>query len=305
MQEYTMDKNINIKIKNMNQINFFEKYLKAERNFSIHTLRAYIKDIYDFVLFVQIKKLNFQKIDKYFIRKFIEELNNKKLSTATIARKIASLRAFYKFLLINNVLTKNPMNDIHGHKKGKKIPLFLTESEMQMFFNLKDIKLRDKAIIEFLYSSGLRIEELVNLNIKDIDFISNIATIIGKGNKERIVPIGNNCLLTIKGYIDERKNLGLPHDVKSPIFINNHAKRLNQRTARRIVKKWFIKTGLLKNVSPHTLRHTFATHMLDRGCDLRSVQEILGHKNLSTTQIYTHVTIESLKKIYNRAHPRK
>lgn len=300
-----MDKNINIKIKNMNQINFFEKYLKAERNFSIHTLRAYIKDIYDFVLFVQIKKLNFQKIDKYFIRKFIEELNNKKLSTATIARKIASLRAFYKFLLINNVLTKNPMNDIHGHKKGKKIPLFLTESEMQMFFNLKDIKLRDKAIIEFLYSSGLRIEELVNLNIKDIDFISNIATIIGKGNKERIVPIGNNCLLTIKGYIDERKNLGLPHDVKSPIFINNHAKRLNQRTARRIVKKWFIKTGLLKNVSPHTLRHTFATHMLDRGCDLRSVQEILGHKNLSTTQIYTHVTIESLKKIYNRAHPRK
>jgi integrase/recombinase XerC len=306
MQEYTMDQNAKFtETENKSQIDSFEKYLKAERNFSAHTLKAYIKDTGDFALFIQQKDLSFSKIGKYLIRKFMEELNNKKLSKATLSRKFASLRTFYKFLLINNILTKSPIENIPGPKKDKKIPLFLTESEIQMFFDLEGVKLRDKAIIEFLYSSGLRIEELMSLDIKDIDFISNIVTVTGKGNKERIVPIGDKCLIEIKNYIEERKRLGLPYNAKSPVFLSDHAKRLEQRTARRIVNRWFIKTGLLKKVNPHTLRHTFATHILDRGCDLRTVQEMLGHKNLSTTQIYTHVTIESLKRIYKKAHPRK
>ncbi|MDR2676712.1 MAG: tyrosine recombinase [Endomicrobium sp.] len=300
-----MDQNTELTTEDEYRIISFKRYLKAERNFSIHTLRAYMKDIHDFILFVQKGGLDFTKINKYSIRKFIEEVNNRNLSRATIARKFAALRTFYKFLMINNIIIKNPVENMPGQKKCKKIPLFLTESEMQMFFNLDNVKLRDKAIIELLYSSGLRIEELINLDIGDIDFTSNVIKVIGKGNKERIVPIGDSCLFTIKNYIDERKDSGLPYNVKSPVFLSNHILRLGQRTARRIVKKWFFKAGIAKNISPHILRHTFATHMIDRGCDLRSVQEMLGHKNLSTTQIYTHVTIESLKKVYEKTHPRK
>jgi integrase/recombinase XerC len=145
---------------------------------------------------------------------------------------------------------------------------------------------------------------LVSLDLKNIDFISNIVTVTGKRNKERIVPIGDICLYSIKDYINERHNLGLTCDMRSPVFLSDHAKRLGQRTARRILHRHFVKAGFTKKVSPHTLRHTFATHILDRGCDLRSVQEMLGHKSLSSTQIYTHVTIESLKKVYKETHPR-
>lgn len=197
------------------------------------------------------------------------------------------------------------MQNMRGIKKDKKIPLFLTESEMQQLLNLENIKLRDRAMIEILYSCGLRIEELMNLNIKDIDFISNIIIVSGKGRKERIVPAGMKCIEAVKNYLEERCNKGQPYNIESPVFLSKTNKRLNQRTARRVIHKLYIKAGILKKASPHTLRHTFATHILDRGGDIRSVQEMLGHKNLSTTQIYTHVTIESLKRIYKNAHPRK
>ncbi|MDR1926775.1 MAG: tyrosine recombinase XerC [Endomicrobium sp.] len=295
----------NLKEENKKQIDSFKKYLQAERNFSKHTLRAYLKDIFDFLFFLQCRRqLNFSAAEKHNIREFLEELNNRNLSKTTIARKIASLRTFYKFLMINGIIKKNPVENISSPKKSKKVPSFLTETEMQALFALPDIKLRDITMLELLYSCGLRIEELMNLNLNNIDFISNIVTVRGKGNKERIVPVGNQCLNAIRKYINERRATGLPYDIKSPVFLSDHIKRLSQRTARRILHRWFIKAGLTKKVSPHTLRHTFATHMLDRGCDLRSVQEMLGHKNLSTTQIYTHVTIESLKKIYQKAHPR-
>jgi integrase/recombinase XerC len=282
----------------------FEKYLKAEKNFSNHTLRAYLKDIFNFAIFLQNKQKKFIDANKHNIREFIESLNKKNISKTTIARKFSTLRTFYKFLIINNILNKSPIESMSAPKKDKKVPLFLTENEMQSLLSIKNIKLRDKAMIELLYSCGLRIEELMSLNIHNIDFISNTLIIRGKGNKERIVPVGNKCLNAIMEYINERQAYGLPYDIKSPLFLNKHLNRLDQRTARRILHKYFIIAGLTKKVSPHTLRHTFATHILDRGCDLRSVQEMLGHKNLSTTQIYTHVTIESLKKVYQKAHPR-
>jgi integrase/recombinase XerC len=287
-----------------NRLDFFAKYLKAERNFSPHTLRAYLRDIFDLALFLQKKKLKFCDVGKCDIREFLEELNKKRLSKATLARKFATLRTFYKFLIINNIIKKNPIENMSCPKKDKKVPSFLTENEMQRLFNLSDIKLRDRAMIELLYSCGLRIEELLSLDLKNIDFISNTVIVTGKGNKERVVPVGNQALDIIREYISERHDQNLPYDIKSPVFLNEHLKRLDQRTARRILHRWFVKAGLAKKVSPHTLRHTFATHILDRGCDLRSVQEMLGHKNLSTTQIYTHVTIESLKKVYQKAHPR-
>jgi integrase/recombinase XerC len=282
----------------------FEKYLKAEKNFSSHTLRAYLKDIFDFVLLLQNKQKNFLDTDKHDIREFLENLSKKNISKTTIGRKFSSLRSFYKFLIINNKVEKNPLATMNAPKKDKKVPLFLTENEMQSLFDIKDITLRDKAMIELLYSCGLRIEELMSLNINNIDFISNTVTIKGKGNKERIVPVGNTCLNSIREYLNQHRTNKLPYNIESPLFLNKHLNRLDQRTARRILHKYFIKAGFKKKVSPHTLRHTFATHLLDRGCDLRSVQEMLGHKNLSTTQIYTHVTIESLKKIYQQAHPR-
>ncbi|MDR1511758.1 MAG: tyrosine recombinase XerC [Endomicrobium sp.] len=291
-----------IEIKNIKYS--FEKYLAAERNFSSHTLRAYARDVFDFDFFLQKKRLTFLNTDKHNIREFLEDLNSKKLSKATIARKFTVLRSFYKFLIINDIIKKNPMEGMKGPKKDKKIPLFLTVDEIQKLLNLSNIKLRDKAVIELLYSCGLRIEELTSLNIKNIDFMSNTIIVMGKGKKERIVPAGNTCLNAIRNYINERRSLGFSCNIESPIFLNNNAKRLNQRTARRILHKLSLRAGIKKNVSPHTLRHTFATHILDNGCDIRSVQEMLGHKNLSTTQIYTHVTIESLKKVYNKTHPR-
>jgi integrase/recombinase XerC len=282
----------------------FEKYLEAEKNFSSHTLRAYLKDILDFAIFLKNKQKNLIDTNKHDIREFLEILNTKSISKAAIARKFSTLRTFYKFLMINDIVAKNPLEAMSAPKKDKKVPLFLTENEMQSLLNIKDIKLQDKAMIELLYSCGLRIEELMNLNINNIDFISNTIIVKGKGNKERIVPVGNKCLNAVMEYLTQRRANKLPYDMQSPLFLNKHLNRLDQRTARRILHKHFIKAGLTKKVSPHTLRHTFATHILDRGCDLRSVQEMLGHKNLSTTQIYTHVTIESLKKIYKKTHPR-
>ncbi|MDR1720981.1 MAG: tyrosine recombinase XerC [Endomicrobium sp.] len=282
----------------------FEKYLSVERNFSPHTLRAYAKDLRDFEFFLQKKQSNFLYASKHDIRRFLKELNGKKLSKVTAARKLTALRTFYKFLTINGFVNKSPLEDMQGPKKDKRVPAFLTEKEIQKILNLSDINLRDKAMIELLYSSGLRIEELASLNLKNIDFISNAVTVTGKRNKERIAPVGETCLSAIRDYISERHRLSLPCGIESPLFLNNQAKRLCQRIARRIVHNLSIKAGVIKKVSPHTLRHTFATHILDNGCDLRSVQEMLGHKNLSTTQIYTHVTIESLKKVYQKAHPR-
>ncbi|MDR1195209.1 MAG: tyrosine recombinase [Endomicrobium sp.] len=286
------------------KINSFGKYLKAERNFSAHTLRAYVADISDFAYYCHIKSLDFAQTDKYTLREYFELLNQKKLSKTTLNRKFAVLRTFYKFLIINNVIERSPLENMSGPKKEKKVPEFLTEEEMQNLFSLPGTKLRDRAIIEILYSCGLRIEELMSLDIKNIDFFANAITVHGKGGKERVVPAGGKCLAVMMDYIKERRAMGLGAEIHSPAFLGYRGKRLEQRTARRALHAWFIRAGINKKVSPHTLRHTFATHILDRGCDLRSVQEMLGHKNLSTTQIYTHVTIESLRKVYEKSHPR-
>ncbi|MDR1104188.1 MAG: tyrosine recombinase [Endomicrobium sp.] len=290
---------------NSEQIDSFVKYLKGERNFSKHTLRAYTRDVLDFAVFLKNKEILLSNASKYDVRAFFEEISNKELSKAALSRKFTTLRTFYKFLIINKVIKQSPMQNMSGMKKDKKVPLFLTETEMQRLLSLENVKLRDRSMIEFLYSCGLRIEELMSLNIKNVDFISNTVAVVGKGSKERIVPIGNKCIEAILNYIKERRKAGFPYDINSPMFLNDRATRMDQRTARRIVHRLFIKADILKKASPHTLRHTFATHILDRGCDIRSLQELLGHKNLSTTQIYTHVTIESLKKIYKKTHPRK
>jgi integrase/recombinase XerC len=281
------------------------KYLKAERNFSNNTLRAYKTDIEDFISFLKEENgASFSDADKILLRKYMALLSEKKLGKSTLARKMSSLRAFYKFLTLNEFVEISPLENMSAPKKDKRMPAFLTEEEIRNLFGIPDLPLRDRAMLEILYSCGLRIEELVSLDISDIDFFGNTITVFGKGSKERIIPAGEPALEAMNDYIEERRRRKLPANDNSPAFLNVRVKRLDQRSARRILHNWFIKAGFAKKVSPHTLRHTFATHILDRGCDLRSVQEMLGHKNLVTTQVYTHVTVESLKKVYEKAHPR-
>ncbi len=287
------------------EIEQFIKYLIAERNYSDNTARAYSIDMYEFANFVKKNKnVDLTKCDRSIIRDYLAGLYNKNLKKSSIIRKLAVLKSFYKFLVITSVIDINPTASMATPKKDKRIPVFITEQEITKLFDLPDIDLRDRAMLELLYSSGVRIEELVSRNLKDIDLFSGMLTVFGKGSKERRVPVGNKCLIAIKNYIDERRSKGLDCSMNSPMFLNVYGKRITSRGARKVLHNWFIKAGLTKKVSPHTLRHTFATHLLDHGCDIRSVQDMLGHKNLSTTQIYTHVTLESLRKVYNSAHPR-
>ena len=290
------------KIKEIEQ---FIQYLIAERNYSANTARAYSIDMYDFANFIKKNKnIELIKCDKNIIRDYLAGLYNKNLKKSSIIRKLAVLKSFYKFLVIASVIEVNPTVSMSTPKKDKRIPVFITEQEISKLFDLPDIDLRDRAMLELLYSSGIRIEELVSRNLKDINLFSGTLKVFGKGSKEREVPVGDKCLVAIKNYIDERRSKGFDCSINSPMFLNVYGKRITSRGARKVLHNWFIKAGIVKKVSPHTLRHTFATHLLDHGCDIRSVQQMLGHKNLSTTQIYTHVTLESLRKVYNSAHPR-
>lgn len=290
------------KIKEIEQ---FIQYLTAERNYSLHTARAYSIDMYEFADFIKkTKNITLINCGKNIIRDYLAGLYNRNLKKSSIIRKLAVLKSFYKFLVIMSVIEVNPTISMSTPKKDKRIPVFITETEIANLFDLPDIDLRDRAMIELLYSSGIRIEELVNVNLKDVDLLSGSVKVFGKGASERIVPVGDKCLYAIKRYIDDRRAKGQNCSVNAPMFLNKFGKRITSRGARKVLHNWFIKAGLMKKVSPHTLRHTFATHLLDNGCDIRSVQQMLGHKNLSTTQIYTHVTLESLRKVYNKTHPR-
>ena len=291
-------------MESVKEIEQFIQYLIAEKNYSQLTAKAYNVDMFDFYDFIKQKNIELINCTKNIIREYLATLYNKNLKRASIIRKFAVLKSFYKFLIVIDAIKTNPTTSMSTPKKDKRIPLFLTEQEIKNLLNLPNIDLRDKAMLELLYSSGIRIEEMVSINLKDVDFMSANIKILGKGAKERIVPVGDICLFAIKNYLDERINKGLNYSINSPLFLNKYGNRITQRGARKILHSWFIKSSITKKVSPHTLRHTFATHLLDNGCDINSVQQMLGHKNLSTTQIYTHVTLESLRKIYNKAHPR-
>ncbi len=287
------------------EIERFVRYLIAELNYSDNTAKAYSVDMYEFASFIKkTKNIELTKCKKNEIRDYLAYLYNKNLKKSSIIRKLAVLKSFYKFLVITDAITANPTTSISTPKKDKRIPVFLTEQEILKLFDTPDIDLRDRAILELLYSSGIRIEELININVRDIDFIAGYVKVFGKGAVERLAPVGDRCLSAIRKYMNEEKAKGFSFMPSSPVFLNKHGKRISQRGARKMLHNWFVKASLKKNVSPHTLRHTFATHLLDRGCDIRSVQQMLGHKNLSTTQIYTHVTLETLRKAYDAAHPR-
>ena len=285
------------------QINNFLQSLKV-RNMSPHTLRAYTKDLEAALSFfsknnlTQIKDFNIRNI-----RSYLATENDTQIKRNTMLRKISSLRSFAKFLETRGLIKLNPFKLFDAPKREKLLPKFLTEEEASNLMEARPSKLyslRNKAILELLYSSGLRRSELINLNICDINFDQGYAKVLGKGSKERIVPITDIALDSIQNYLATR-----PHYLPTePLFLSSYQRRISGEGIREIIKQSAISTKLVRHITPHSLRHSFATHLLNNGCDLKTLQEMLGHKSLSATQVYTHVSLERLKKVYNHSHPK-
>lgn len=278
----------------------FIRYLEIEKNYSKHTILNYQIDLGDFKEFL--KDTPLENVDYLVLRKYLALLKEKNFQSRSVARRLSALRSFFKFLNRESYLKTNPILGLSTPKQEKHLPSFLSENEIRQLIDAASSKdergLRDKAIIETFYSTGIRISELVGLNIDDMDLISGTVKVLGKGKKERLVPIGEHAIRAIRVYLDNRKKSS---DV---LFLNKNGSRISDRGVRDVVGKYIRLASIKKGVSPHTLRHSFATHLLDHGADLRSVQELLGHANLSTTQIYTHLTTEKLKNVYDKAHPR-
>jgi integrase/recombinase XerC len=297
----------------------FEIYMEVVRNLSPHTRRNYLADLRQFKKFLEENNIStgedgevaFIGVDHVVIRAFLGSLYRSKIKKVTISRKVAALRAFFKYLQRIGKIKNNPAEMVQAPQADKYLPTFLPVDEMFSLLNIKfrpdALGLRDRAVIELLYSSGVRVSELTGLNIDDIDFTQCRMLVRGKGRKERIVPVGNPALTAVKNYLEKRLELTkkkVEDYVKKPLFISRVGKRLTPRSVGRIVDKCVYMSGINRKIGPHTLRHTFATHLMDAGADLRIIQELLGHESLSTTQKYTSVSISRLVEVYDRAHPK-
>lgn len=281
-------------------INDFKNYLELERNYSNNTSLSYVKDV---TLFSDFIKKDLFLVDKKDIEKYIRSLNK---SSKTISHVISSLKSFYNYYMRMGNIKSNPTDEIDRPKIEKKIPEFLTLEEVSSLLNFEvnnEFEARNKAILELLYSSGLRISELTSLELSNIDLDECLVRVMGKGSKERIVPLGDYAIDALKEYIYFYRPM-LNKNNSSYVFLNNRGGVLSRQFIFKVIKEECIKKGIRKNVSPHTLRHTFATHLLKNGADLRIIQELLGHENLSTTQIYTHLTNDKLKHDYEDYFPR-
>lgn len=286
----------------------FINHLRVEKNFSSHTIVNYQLDLDRFIEYIGKKSI--QEVDYQLLRRYLAHLRTQNLKPRSLSRKLSSIRSFFKYLYREGYIDESPAVLLMSPKLDKPLPKFLTEVEMKQFVEAPRGRgvygRRDRAILETLYSTGIRVSELVGLDISDVDLIGNVAKVAGKGKKERLVPIGKKALFAIKKYIDASIDHSYKKGKRRPhaLFLNKGGTRLSDRGVRNITSKYIRQTCVNTNVSPHMLRHSFATHLLNRGADLRSVQELLGHVNLSTTQIYTHVSTDKLKKVYDQAHPR-
>ncbi len=297
----------------------FIRYLSLEKNASPHTCRCYRKDLEEFEDFLKKSgmylsasgSVEIDKVDRMAIRKYMSLLHRKN-KKSSIARKISTLRSFFKYLTKEQRIASNPAKTISTPKVEKTLPTTLTVDEVFRLMESpervpeksleasRESRLRDRAILELLYSSGLRVSELVGLNLDQLSPDLGIVRVMGKGRKERIVPVGMKALEALKAYLEER---GVSAG-QGPIFVNSLGGRLTGRSVGRLIKKYTRHSGISRRISPHSLRHTFATHLLDAGADIRVIQEMLGHSSLSTTQRYTHVSVGRLMEVYDKAHPR-
>ncbi len=302
-----------------NAIRDFGTHIDVERNLSPHTKRNYLNDLRQFQDFLLSNNISVKKkgnerlvhIDQMTIRAFLAYLYRQKVKKVTISRKIASLRAFFKYLLREGKVKNNPAEMVQLPKIDKYLPTFLSVDEVFSLigteFKSDVFGLRDKAIIELFYSSGIRVGELAGLNVDDIDWASSLAKIRGKGKKERIVPVGGPALEALKIYIkkrDELRKRNLATDIDAPLFLNRFGTRITTRSIGRLLDKYVLLSGINRKIGPHALRHTFATHLMDEGADMRVIQELLGHESLSTTQKYTSMSVSKLLEVYDNAHPK-
>lgn len=287
------------------EIKNFLEYLAHQKDFSPHTTLAYGTDIKQFTGFLKEKKIDsFSQVDYPVLLSFLSFLKlEKKYTEKSIARKVASLKALFKYLSTRKLIKTNPTLLLYSPRVPERLPGFLTEEEVTRVIESPDgdswQSLRDKSIMELLYATGIRVGELTSLTMNNINIAGDTIKVEGKGRKERIVPVGRPAMKALIEYLEAR-----PQKAQKKVFLNKYGKPLTDRSVERLVDKYGKKAGIGRPITPHTFRHSFATHMLDRGADLRTVQELLGHERITTTQVYTHLTVERLREFYNKAHPR-
>jgi integrase/recombinase XerC len=294
----------------------YADHLRNERNVSVHTLRNYLSDLAQFQQFLVERKLGLgdkeiidaRKVDIHVVRTYLASLA-KSRKKSSMGRKLAALKGFFRYLVATRQIDKDPLLSMHSPKQEKLLPKFLSVDDVfQLLGGIKvesALDVRDRATLEVFYSTGIRVSELVGLNWSDVDFQLGIIRVFGKGSKERIVPIGEVALRSLRNYSEEvRKRWKLSCKGETPVFLNHRGGRITTRSVARLVEKHLRAAGIPVKMGPHGLRHTFATHLLNSGADLRVIQELLGHASLSTTQRYTHLNLDQLTAVYDKAHPR-
>ena len=281
----------------------FLNYLLVDKGLSNNTVKAYEADISSFFQWLDNEDLKYKNLQEDHINQYISFLFQRKMRSSSVNRKISSIKSFYIFLVKRNFVKNSPLNDLVTPKQEKYLPESMSEAEVDKLLNSPDvankIENRDKAMIEMLYATGMRISELVNLKITDVDMKRCVVKVFGKGSKERLVPFGETALDSLRSYLNEREQSS-----SKEIFLSNRGKKMTRVAFWQRVKIYLIRENLKNSISPHTLRHAFATHLLNRGADLRSVQLLLGHSDLSTTQIYTHIAKQRLSDVLKKHHPR-
>ncbi len=295
------------------KIEKFLSYLQYERNASSHTVSSYGRDLSQFASFAEAEGVKLRAVDHLFIRRFLSYLHSLGLEKSSLARKLAAIRSFLEYAREKAWLAENPAKVVATPKKEKKIPGFLSEEEVAAFLDLPSeddpLARRDRAILEMLYATGVRVSELVGLNEDDINLREKLILVRGKGKKERLVPFGRKAALALEAYLQVRPLLlakavsGRAAGTRA-VFVNKAGGRLTCRSVQRIVQKYLKRRAMQKRISPHSLRHSFASHLLSRGADVRAIQELLGHESLATTEKYTHLDLRRLLEVYRRSHPR-
>lgn len=292
----------------LKELEDFLAFLAYERNASVHTLAGYRRDLAQYAVYLKEKKTDFRRADPYVIRGFLARLHEKELRKSSVARKLAALRSFYAFCLRKKWVADNPAKVVATPKLDQPIPSFLSEEEMAAFLDLargeSPLALRDRAMLEFLYATGIRVSELVGMDLEDVHFGERLVRIRGKRKKERVVPFGRTAEERLQSYLRARTVLSGGKPGQRAVFLNRRGGRLTARSVERIVDKSISRAAVRRKISPHSLRHSFASHLLSRGADLRTIQELLGHASLATTQKYTHLDLGHLLETYRKSHPR-
>jgi integrase/recombinase XerC len=286
----------------------FLTYLRHEKNASPHTIESYRRDLFQLASYLVEKRLELRQMDNLVIRGFLVKLRERNLKKSTIGRKLAAVRSFLQYCLKRQWIDDNPAKVVATPKQEKPVPSFLSEEEMTDFLEMprsdRPLDLRDKAILELLYATGIRVSELVGIDLEDIHFEERMIRVRGKGKKERLVPFGRKAEESLASYMRARTQLPKVGGSENAIFLNYRGERLTTRSVERIVDRAIELAALRRKISPHSLRHSFASHLLGRGADLRVIQELLGHESLATTQKYTHLDLARLREVYRKSHPR-